>query len=217
MMAIMSVIFTRIFRSSVPNFPIFMLIGLLVWGFVSAGITGSSMTFVSYAELIKRTVFPRMLLPVAVMLSHGLNFLMASCALLLFIPIFPDAFKLSPTLLLVPVILLLLVILLASVALAVASLNVIYRDVAYLVETALYLLYWLTPVFYPLELIPEPYQAMLKCNPLTGILNALRGCIMTGTPPTLLMWASIILPTAVIAGGSWLIFRHYERLVLDHV
>jgi ABC-type polysaccharide/polyol phosphate export permease len=216
-MAILSLIFTRVFKSSVPNFPIFVLIGLLAWQLISASTSGATMTFVAHSEIIKRTVFPRILLPIAVMLSHGLNFLMASTVLLLFVPIFPSGFRLSPTLLLVPVILAFMVILLAGVALMVSVLNVIYRDVAYLVETGLYLVYWITPVFYPVEVIPEPYQTVLKCSPLTGILNALRGCIMTATPPTALMWASIVFPSLLMLGIGWLVFRHYERLVLDHV
>jgi ABC-type polysaccharide/polyol phosphate export permease len=216
-MGILSLIFTRVFKSEVKEFPIFVLIGLLVWQVISAATLGATMTFVTHAEIIKRTVFPRILLPIAVMLSHGVNFLMASVALLVFIPVFPTAFKLSPTLLLVPVLLFLLAVLLAGVALAVSVLNVIYRDVAYLVETGLYMIYWLTPVFYPVDVIPEPYQTVLKCSPLTGIFNALRGCIMTGKPPTLLMWASIVVPTLLVAGFGYLIFRHYERMVLDHV
>lgn len=217
MMGILSVIFTRVFKSATPNFPIFMLIGLIVWQFISTAALASTAAFVSHAEIIKRTIFPRQLLPLAVMLSYGINFAIESSVLLIFIPIFPDAFRLSWTLLLVPVILGFLMLLLAGVALAVSVLNVIYRDVGYLVNTALMILYWLTPVIYPVEVITEPYQTVLKCNPLTGMLNALRGCVMTGTAPTLLMWASIVLPTLLVLAVGWVIFRHYERMVLDYV
>jgi ABC-type polysaccharide/polyol phosphate export permease len=217
MMAILSVVFTHLFRSTQPNFPIFMLIGLVVWQFVSAAANASTGAFVGYAEIIKRTVFPRQMLPLAMMLSYGINFMIESSVLIIFIPVFPHAFTLSWTLLLVPVILAFLVVLLAGIGLAVSVLNVVYRDVGYLVNTALMIFYWLTPVIYPVEIIPEPYRALLKCNPMTGILNALRGCIMTGTPPTLLMWASIVVPSLAIFGLGWLIFRHYERMVLDYV
>ena len=217
MMGIMSVIFTRVFPSGELNYPIFVLIGVLLWQLVGAATMAATNTFVAHSEIIKRTIFPRMLLPMAVMLSHGLNFLMASTMLFVFVPIFPSAFKLSPALLLIPVILFFLLLLLTGVSLAVSVLNVLYRDVAYLVETLLLIVYWLTPVIYHIELIPEPYQTALKCNPLTGIFNALRGCIMKGTPPTLLMWASVVIPTLVIFVSGWLIYRHYERMVLDHV
>jgi ABC-type polysaccharide/polyol phosphate export permease len=217
MMGILSVIFTRVFKAATPNFPVFMLIGLIVWQFISSATMAATGTFVSHAEIIKRTIFPRQLLPLAVMLSYAINFAIESSVLLLFIPIFPGAFRLSWALLLIPVILFFLVLLLSGVALAVSGLNVIYRDVGYMVNTALLIFYWLTPVIYPVEVISEPYQTILKCNPLTGILNALRGCVMTGTAPTALMWASIVLPTLLMLALGWAIFRHYERLVLDHV
>src|SRR5581483_9166030 len=105
----------------------------------SAATSGATMAFVTHSEIIKRTVFPRVLLPIAVMLSHGINFLMASTVLLFFVPIFPDGFRFSPTLLLVPVILACMLILLAGVSLKGSVINVIYRHVAYLVEATIYL------------------------------------------------------------------------------
>jgi ABC-type polysaccharide/polyol phosphate export permease len=118
---------------------------------------------------------------------------------------------------LVPVLLLAMCLLLAGVALAVSVLNVIYRDLAYLVETGLMIMYWLTPVIYDVNQVPEPYCTALKCNPFGAILIALRNAIMGGTAPTALGWASIWLPTLFVLGLGWAIFRHYERMVLDYV
>ena len=108
-------------------------------------------------------------------LSYGINFCIESLALLLFVPFFPDAFRLSPALLLIPLLLLALVLALIGVALATSVLNVIYRDVAYLVNTALLLLYWLTPVIYPIQVVPEPFRSVLRWNPFGAIITALRG------------------------------------------
>jgi len=217
MMGILSLIFTRMFRSTQPHFPIFMLIGLIAWEWVSNAASTATGAFVANAEILKRTVFPRALLPMAGMLSYGINFLIECTVLIAFIPIFPDAFTLSWTLLLIPVVLLFLVVLLSGITLMVSALNVIYRDVQYLVTTLLMIFYWLTPLIYPIDIVPEPFQTAFKCSPLTGILNALRGIIMTGTPPTLLMWASIVVPSLVTLGIGWLVFKHYEQMVLDNV
>jgi len=217
MMGILSVIFTHVFPSGKKDYPIFVLIGLVVWQFVGSALNAGTTAFVAHADIIKRTIFPRQLLPLAVMLSFGINFLIESSVLLIFIPVFPSSFTLSWTLLLVPVILAFLVLLLAALVLATSVLHVVYRDVAYLVQTALLIFYWLTPIIYPVDRVPEPYQTVLKCNPLTGIMNGLRGCVMNGTPPSLLQWASIAVPSLVAFGLGWLIFKHYERMVLDHV
>jgi ABC-type polysaccharide/polyol phosphate export permease len=217
MMGILSLIFTRIFRSAQPHFPIFFLIGQIVWQWVSNAAGNSAGAFVNHAEILKRTVFPRALLPLAVTLSYGLNFLIECTIVLLFIPIFPEAFRLSWALLLIPVVLFFLVLLLAGVSLMVSALNVIYRDVAYLVTTLLMIFYWLTPLIYPIEIVPEPFQTAFKCSPVVGMLGALRGIIMNGTAPTLLMWASIVVPTLIMFGIGWLTFKHYEQMVLDNV
>ena len=108
--------------------------------------------------------------------------------LIAFIPIFPGAFKLSPALLLVPVLLLLTISLMAGIVLATSVLNVIYRDIAYLVSTGLLLLYWATPVFYPIDVIPFPFRTILQANPLAGLMTAMRMAIMRGEFPTPLGW-----------------------------
>src|SRR5215475_3074223 len=93
MMAIMSLVFTQVFRTSTAHFPIFLLIGLVVWEWIANAISASTQVFVSNADVIKRTVFARETLPVAAVLSHGINFLIAASLLLVFVPIFPGAFR----------------------------------------------------------------------------------------------------------------------------
>lgn len=217
MMGILGVIFTHIFRSAEKHFQIFLLIGLIVWQWINGSITASTNALVNNADIIKRTVFARQLLPLAAILSLGLNFCIESLVLIGFIPIFPDAFCLSPALLLVPVLLVILVAMVAGVALMVSVLNVIYRDVAYLVTTGLLLLYWVTPVFYPLDVIPFPYRTFMQCNPIAGILTALRRSIMYGEYPSALGWAGMVVPTAILLIVGWRVFRHYEHMVLDYV
>src|SRR5262249_4704793 len=217
MMAVLSLVFTRVFHASTEHFPIFLLIGVLCWDWISNGITAATHALVNNADVIKRTVFARQVLPMAAILSYGVNFAIASSMLLVFIPIFPDAFRLSPALLLLPVLLGLLVLLIVGIGFATSVLNVIYRDVAYLVNTGLLLLYWLTPVIYPLEVISQPYRSVLAWNPMGGILLGLGGAIMDGSSPDLHAWAAMILPPAAILGVGWLIFKRYERLVLDYV
>jgi ABC-type polysaccharide/polyol phosphate export permease len=217
MMGIISLVFTHLFRSQEKHFPVFLLMGLLLWQWVTGAITAVTTVFIGNADIIKRTIFLRQLLPTATVLSYGINFCIESIALLMFIPIFPGAFKLTPALLLVPVLLGLLALLLIGIGLAVSVLNVIYRDVAYIVNTGLLIFYWLTPVIYPLEVIPYPFRTVLKFSPLAGLFTALRNAIMHGTYPTPLGWAGVIVPTALALLIGWRIYRHYEPMVLDYV
>jgi ABC-type polysaccharide/polyol phosphate export permease len=217
MMGVISLVFTHVFRSAERYFPISLLIGLLIWQWVTGSLTAATNVFVSNADIIKRTIFLRQLLPISMVLSYAINFCIESVALLIFIPIFPGAFKISPALLLVPVLLALLGVFLSGIALAISVLNVIYRDVAYLVNTALLILQWLTPIVYPIEVIPYPFRTLLQANPIAGILIAVRRAIMLGQAPSLLAWAAVLLPTAFVVLIGWRIYRHYEHMVLDYV
>jgi len=217
MMGILSIIFGRVFKSNDVTYPIYVLIGTIFWQFVSRALNSSTAAFMAHAEIIKRTIFPRQLLPVAVMLSFGINFCIESMVLLVFIPVFPQSYQLSWALMLLPFVLGFLLLFLAGVALAMSVLNVVYRDLAYLVEISLLIFYWLTPIIYRIEKVPEPYQTVFKCSPLTGVLEAVRGIVMLGHPPTLLGWASIIVPSLLTFGIGWLIFKRWERTVLDYV
>jgi hypothetical protein len=81
MMTILSLVFTRAFNATEPHFPIFVLIGLLVWQWTSNALNAATAVFVMHADMVKRTVFPRALLPLAAVLSYGVNAAVESLAL----------------------------------------------------------------------------------------------------------------------------------------
>jgi ABC-type polysaccharide/polyol phosphate export permease len=217
MMGILSLVFTKAFRSTEPHFPVFLLIGLLVWQWVSAALNASTYAFMGNADMVKRTVFPRMLLPLATVLSYGINAGVESIALLALIPFFPGAFHLSWALLGIVPLLLCLVVLLGGAVLAISVLNVIYRDVAYLVSTSLLLLYWLTPIVYPPQFLPEPWRALFAWNPLYGIITGLREMILQERFPDLASWGRLGSVTLLAALVGVAVFRRQETEMLDHV
>jgi lipopolysaccharide transport system permease protein len=217
--AILSVIFSHVsaFKSAIPFFPVYLLIGVVVWQWFATAINAATQSFINNADIVKRTVFSRQIVPMATAMSYGINFAMEAMLVLALVVVWPHAFKLSPALLLVPVILAILAALIAGVVLAASVLNVIYRDVAFLVSTALTLLYWLCPIIYPLSFVPAAYLPFYQMNPIASILVGLRGCVMDGTMPSLLTWIGMVVPTALMLVIGWLTFRHYERMVLDYV
>lgn len=217
MMAIFSVVFAGTFRGNTPHFPVFVLVGQLVWQWMSNAVSAGTQVFVVNADLIKRTVFAREALPLSQVASYAINLGLESLVLLLFIPVFPDAFRLSSALLAVPLLLLVVAALLAGVTLCTSVLNVIYRDVSFAVSTGLSILYWLTGVFYPMEMVPERYRVFLEWNPAAAALSGLRGAIIDGAWPAPATWLHLGLPTAAVLLLGVLVFRRYERMALDHV
>ncbi len=222
--AILTVIFSHVsaFKSAIPNYPVYLLMGVVVWQWFSVAINTATQSFIANADIVKRTVFARQLVPLATALSYGINFAMEALLVVGLVVVWPHAFKLSPALLLVPIILALLAALILGVVLATSVLNVIYRDVAFLVSTALTLLYWLAPIIYPVTFvddaaIPHVYKVLYHLNPIASILVALRGCLMDGALPSALTWVGMLAPTTLMLAIGWAVFRHYERMVLDYV
>jgi ABC-type polysaccharide/polyol phosphate export permease len=218
-MTLLSVIFSHVgaFKQEIPNYPVYLLIGVVLWQWFATATDKATQSFITHTDIVKRTVFPRQLLPLATALSYGINFTLESSLVLLLALVWPSAFHLSPALLLVPLIVALFVALICGIVLMTSVLHVIYRDVAFIVSTGLTLLYWLTPIIYPKGFVPEPYQTLQRFNPVAAILIALRGCILEGVYPSALTWAGMVLPTALIVLVGYFVFRHYERLVLDYV
>ncbi len=116
-----------------------------------------------------------------------------------------------------PLLALALVVLVAGVALAGATLNALYRDVAYVVTTGLMFLFWLTPIVYPPETIGEPYRTVLAYNPFAAILQALRGAVLEGVWPGAVAWLAIAGGSLGVLAFGWALFRKLEPAMLDHV
>lgn len=216
-MGVLSIVFAHLLGDKVQHVGAFMLIGLIVWHWVQSSLTGATNVFLTYSELVRRAPLQRRLLPLAVILSYGITFLIESAIVVVYALVSPSSFALTPALLLVPVLLGLLCATMAGISFATASLNVIYRDAAFAVTTGLTLLYWLTPVVYPLSTVPERYRAILRVNPLGGIIEALRGAIIDGTAPDAIGWAYIVAPVALVLAFGLLVFRRFETTVLDHI
>jgi lipopolysaccharide transport system permease protein len=108
-------------------------------------------------------------------------------------------------------------VLLTGIALAASVLNVIYRDMAYLVSTGLSLVYWLTPVVYPPSMLPERWRALFAWNPLSGVMMGVRDALLRGTAPSGEAWLQLVVPTLLVLLVGVAIFRRHEREMLDHV
>lgn len=216
MMGILSRVFKNAFADE-PFYPMKVLVGLLVWQWMSASLNAATITFVVNADMVKRTVFPRALLPIAAVFSYGINAAVESLVLVALIPFFPGALHVSWALLAIPGLLACLILAIAGASLAASVLNVIYRDVAYLVSTGLLILYWLTPIIIPPNRLPDRMQGVLAWNPIGGVITGLRNILIHETWPSAIEWLRLGVPTLIIAVVGVLLFRAFEHDMLDHV
>lgn len=216
MMVVLTVVLSRKLGTG-RDYPVHLLIGLILWAFVTSSTQAAVGSLVAKSEIVRRAMVPRELLPLAAMLSYSVNLALESIVLIVVVPFFPDAFRLSPTLVLVPFVLALLVALLAGVACLAAALNVVYRDVAYVVTTFLLILFWLTPVVYSPGDVAEPYRSVLSFNPIAAAMQAIRDIVMRGEGPSMKTWSILVGSAAISIVMGRFSFRRLERLVLDCV
>lgn len=184
MMGVFTFVFTVLMKNNIPNYPVFVLVGLLAWNFHTTAVTGSITSIVSNSNLVMKVYFPRAVLPISVVLSNGVNFLLATIAL--FAMIFAFRIHLNASLLMLPVVFIVQVTFDVGIALILAALTVFFRDVEIIMETVILSWFFLTPIFYRLQdLFPRYTRLMYIANPMASIIESYRDILYYGSMPAL--------------------------------
>jgi lipopolysaccharide transport system permease protein len=161
-------------------YPIFVYVGLLLWQFFSGSLTQVSACLVNNQSIITKVYFPRIILPISSVLSKFVDFLVASGILVLLMFYYGYTPRLSG-LLILPLLLVITFMAALGLGLFLASLNVKYRDVGYVLPFFIQLLFFLTPVIYPASLTGI-YSWFLAMNPMTGVIKAARAALLGNFP-----------------------------------
>jgi ABC-2 type transport system permease protein len=228
-LAVFTLVFTRILPNRVPDFPVYLLSGLLAWSLFSTSLTSAARSVVDNGNLVTKVYFPREVLPLASMGTALVEFTLQAGILALFMLAFRHPFW-GVNLLLFPLALVALLSFTAAVALLVSALNVRYRDTQHLVTLGLILWFWLTPVVYPSGLLASARVAsrelfgvslhhLMLLNPMADIVIGFqRALYKVVTPagaagpvllPVSLGWLATLLG-AVAAGSILLLFLSWR-------
>ena len=225
-------IFTLVFRfflkiqaprgepSGLKNFAFYLMCGLLAWNYLVAGVMGSIGTLIGNANLVKKTYFPRELLIASLVASAVVSFLIELALLAVALLVFG-----SVVLPFLPVVLLLVALLTlfaTGLGLAFSVLNVYFRDVQHLVNILFQVWFYLTPIVYPIDLVPQhavifgrnlPTRALLEPNPMVGFVESFRDLLYDlRTPPLGTLTYLLVVSTAVFGAGLYLFGRLEGRL-----
>jgi lipopolysaccharide transport system permease protein len=214
-MIIFSLFFGRL--ANVPSegapYPVFSYAGLLPWTYFSAVIALGANSLVSNANMINKVYFPRLALPISSVLSGLLDFFIAAL-LLLALMLFYNV-RLTWGLLIMPVLLFALVLLAAGVSLFLAALHVRYRDVKYVLPFLIQLWLFATPVIYPVNLVPEQFRPLFALNPLAGIIDGFRSCVLSAKGFDLPLLGISLATTLIVFITGAVYFRRTERWFAD--
>lgn len=216
MMVVFTVVFGKLANMPSDNIPyaIFVYAGLLLWNIFSSSLNNASQSLVNSANIIQKVYLPRIIIPAASIIVALIDFLFAALVFggIMFYYKFTPNFE---GLILLP--LLLLITITASLGLGsfLAALNVKYRDVRYVLPFFIQLLIYVTPVIYPISIIPKSYQWILALNPMTGVIESFKAGFL-GTMPIDWVTLGISAVTSVIflVFGLWYFFRT-EKIFAD--
>ncbi len=172
--------FGIIFRFKMENYALFLICGLFPWQWLNNSAVTSANVFLSNSNLIKKAIFPRYIVVVASCLQEGFHFLMTVPVIILFMLLFDVEIN-SMLLLAVPVLLLIQFLMVIGLSLIIGTLNVFFRDINYIVQVTFQMLFYLTPILYPVSKIPEEYAAYMALNPFFPIITCWRDIFLHGT------------------------------------
>jgi ABC-type polysaccharide/polyol phosphate export permease len=216
MLAVYTIAFTYIIQIRSEGFVFVLLLGLLNWTFFANSALMSTGSVVDAGGLIKSVAFPRAILPVATVLFNLAQFLLT---IAVFLPIALVLFRItpSPAMLLFPLILTLQILFTMGVAFALATTTSFFRDVRHVLEIALSLAFWTTPILYQYSQVPELLRLPVLLSPMSPFIVAHQQVLYEGRAPDLAVWLTAVSYAAgmFVLGSS--LFVTYEDQLAEQV
>ncbi|MDG6256469.1 MAG: ABC transporter permease [Methanomicrobiaceae archaeon] len=208
LLIVLYVVFSNLMRVQVEYYQLFLLMGIILWNFFARATSMGLNAILGKPSMVQKIYFPREIL----VFSSGITALLMSIFESLVFIVFMAYFRvpLSPTLVYVPLIIAILFVLAVGVSLALAALNVFFRDVQFIWAVVLQAGFFATPILYPITIFEGLLQEILLLNPLAHILTAARDTIIYATPAssTGLAYAAVV--SFVVLGLGYAIFYRFE-------
>ena len=214
MMVILSIVFSNIFKFDVENFPLYVLSGQVVFNFFNDATTSSMTSILFNASLIKKVYVPKYLFVLARIVSSFINLIASLCALLVMMVVTRVELHWEVILAIIP--LTMLVGFSLGVGLILAALTVKFRDIMHLYAVFTTGLMYLTPVIYPISILPETIKKLVMMNPLTNYLEMFRDVMFNHALPSI---GGIVIGLAemilVFVLGLWVFYKKQDEFILE--
>jgi ABC-type polysaccharide/polyol phosphate export permease len=215
MVLVYTFVFTQIFKSPIPYFPLFVLSGLIPFNFFALSWMSATNSILDNTSLVKRTAVRRELFPVAGVLSNVLHLVLQLLMIVALVLYFGVGF--SKHWFWLPVVWGLELLFIIGLGMATAAINVYVRDTRYIVESLSLVIFWLVPIFYSFEMVPQEFADIYQYNPVAALVLASRRVIFEAQAPhAALMWKLTFVSLTSLALGIFL-FRRLKRGFYVHL
>lgn len=209
-LAILLTVFTRVVRIEIENYWAFLLSGYFVYHFLSQATLAASSVLEEYAIMIRSVAVPRAAPVLAAVISRFMEFAVEfGLAIMLIVLFHHQTIPLGFVWL--PLLILLVFSLAVGLCLMIAALSVFYYDVRHMLPIALTALFYVSPVIYPVDMVPAEYHMVYYANPLAVLLDLLHTTVYLGLSPSLELVAVCLLQVAAILAAGVFVFSHFEN------
>lgn len=222
MTGIFTIIFSKVGNISTEGTPpvLFYLAGLLPWNYFNSTFAKTSSTFLSNANIFGKVYFPRLAVPIASIITGSINFLINLILFLgiLFFYLFNGAqVGITYYILLVPFLFVLVAMFSIGLGLIASSLTIKYRDFTFLITFGLQLYMYITPIIYPLSIVPEKYKLLVQLNPLAPIVEGFRVAFLgVGSIEVLnVLYSTVVIFIILFIGVA--LFNKNEKSFIDKI
>lgn len=180
-MLVIGFVFRYFIKDPIPNYFLYLIVGLLVWNFFTLSFQKATSSIVNERALIKKANFPREVIPLSIILANFLN-LLISFALLLPLLIYFRTLSVLSLIKLIPAVFVLLIFT-SGISLLTSALNVKYRDVTFFVQAFSMVWFYITPIIYTINFIPSSIMWIWRLNPMTSIIQLFQYTLVSAAPP----------------------------------
>jgi lipopolysaccharide transport system permease protein len=216
MMMVLTFVFIRVFpNTSVKSFPVFFLTGLVPFNFFSAAWSAGTVSIYANAGFVKRVRMQRELIPLSAVLAQSLHFFI-QIGLLMILAFFMGLPVTIHWVWILPIALIELISA-SGIALLFSTFDVYLRDTRYIVDSAATVLFWLTPIFYPADLIPARYRLLYELNPVASMVICLRSILLDIQRPAVSILAGSLVVSLVLLGLGAVVFGRFKDRFGDYL
>lgn len=215
MMIVLSIVFMTLFRNNIPNFPVYVLIGRILYQFFSEATSFAMDSIYVNGQLIRKVYVPKYFFPLSRVLSSFVTAIIALVPLVLMMVVTGLPFRWINLLFIVPLFYLLVIS--AGIGLLLSSVNVFFKDLKHMYSIVLLILMYMTPIFYPSSIIPEKYMPIILLNPLYLIVEMFRDVVLYGVMPDPRAHLILIIYMIVYGISGLLVFYKTQDRFIYHL
>ena len=214
-LAVYAIIFPIILKVQQENYVIFVCSALIPWTFFTTIVTQSTGVIIANGNILKKVYFPREILPISVVTSAAVNFLISTIIILIFVLCY--GMGITWHIVFYPLVLLVQYLLSLGISFVLSSATVYFRDLEHFVGVAMMLLFYATPIVYSINTVDGMYAKLLKLNPMCHIVEAYRSVFYYQSTPNLVNLGIIFVISLVLCILGYKLFKKLEKRFAEEI